>query len=424
MPSQVTNDIESNRTIVQSINQFSFKLIKEFASRHQDDSKNLCFSPFEVFNSLVMLLIGAKGVSEAQLEDMLCLCNFNYNHDIMVYGSSIYFDNRVQIMPTYLDRLREIFSIKPKRVDFSKPEQVIKVINKDAHELTDGAIDGVVNIKDIIDDQNVRLVITNAVFFRGYWLLKFGDVHKDDFFYSNGTKSSKVDMMSHVGKHRYVYCSDLKAQAVSIAYAASEIRMVILLPDSKDSEAIYLVDLMSPERLNDLFKELQGRPKSPTELIIPRFALDAHKVSLQKSVKQMGARSIYEHDMAQLTGICANDRIHLTKLVHKAFILVDERGSFHSTNQSHEENSFMNEQTEPASNVTICFKANHPFMFIILDKDTGVICFMGILADPKEILEVVHEKDLSRGMIHELLNDIDNPTYSDNFSRCTSSSTA
>lgn len=84
----------------------------------------------------------------------------------------------------------------------------------------------------------------------------------------------------------------------------------------------------------------------------------------------------------------------------------------------------MNEQTEPASNVTICFKANHPFMFIILDKDTGVICFMGILADPKEILEVVHEKDLSRGMIHELLNDIDNPTYSDNFSRCTSSSTA
>lgn len=60
-----------------SINQFSFKLLKAFASRHKDDSRNMCFSPLEVFNSLVMLLVGAKGASEAQLEDMLCLRNFN-----------------------------------------------------------------------------------------------------------------------------------------------------------------------------------------------------------------------------------------------------------------------------------------------------------------------------------------------------------
>lgn len=64
-------------TITQSMNQFAFKLLKVFCSRHQSDSRNMCFSPLEVFNSYVMLLIGSKGITETQLEDMLCLKNFN-----------------------------------------------------------------------------------------------------------------------------------------------------------------------------------------------------------------------------------------------------------------------------------------------------------------------------------------------------------
>ena len=62
----------------------------------------------------------------------------------------------------------------------------------------------------------------------------------------------------------------------------------------------------------------------------------------------------------------------------------------------------------------VVFKANHPFVFVILDKDTGVICFMGMFADPKEILEVVNEKDLSREEIHKLLvEEDDDQTESD-----------
>ena len=76
----------AKREIGNSINQFSFKLVKVFASRHKNDSKNMCFSPLEVFNSLVMILVGAKGASEAQMEDMLCLRNFNCKnkHDELI----------------------------------------------------------------------------------------------------------------------------------------------------------------------------------------------------------------------------------------------------------------------------------------------------------------------------------------------------
>lgn len=60
------------------------------------------------------------------------------------------------------------------------------------------------------------------------------------------------------------------------------------------------------------------------------------------------------------------------------------------------------------NDIPVVFKANHPFVFIILDKITGVICFMGVLADPTQILEVVNENDLSHEEIHQLLADNDN----------------
>ena len=123
----------------------------------------------------------------------------------MVYGTSIYIDDRVQIQPDYLSKLKDIFESKPKRVDFSKPEEAVKIINKDANEMTDGVIKCVISLKDINEDPNVRLIISNAVFFRGYWQMKFGDIRKEDFFFSKGTKSAKVDFMSHLGQHRWVY---------------------------------------------------------------------------------------------------------------------------------------------------------------------------------------------------------------------------
>ncbi|KPM08075.1 Sar s 27 allergen (serpin-like protein 7) [Sarcoptes scabiei] len=331
-------------TITQSMNQFAFKLLKVFCSRHQSDSRNMCFSPLEVFNSYVMLLIGSKGITETQLEDMLCLKNFNNpkrykelmelrkwiiksNHEIMVYGTVIYVDRKLQMQPDYLEKVKNMFEIKPKPVDFTKIDECVNLINKEAKAMTDGLIEGVIHQKDLQEEKEIKLIISNAVFFRGYWLFKFGDIHKEPFHYASGKNSAPIDMMSHLGYHRYYYDDYLRADTVSVAYASSDIRMVIILPKSINDEAIYLVDLLDAERLSKLFWQLQHSPKSLTELTIPRFALDAHKVSLQKSVQQMGSTSIYDRDQAELGGICANDRLHLTKLVHKAFILVDERGS-------------------------------------------------------------------------------------------------
>ena len=247
--------LSSRWSIRNSINHFSFKLFKVFASRHQDDSRNMCFSPLEVFNSLAMLLIGAEGITATQLEEMLCLHNFNYqekhdelielrewivksrlpsnaflchprcaaralsiishyshsffhlltgNHDIMVYGTFIYIDKSLEIKSEYVEKLKNMFEIKPKRINFANLDEAIQTINNDSFEITDGVVEGVIAKKDLQDDPHLRLVISNAVFFRGYWQFRFGDIHKAEFYYWAGQKSALIDMMSHVGQHRLV----------------------------------------------------------------------------------------------------------------------------------------------------------------------------------------------------------------------------
>lgn len=88
-------------------------------------------------------------------------------------------------------------------------------------------------------------------------------------------------------------------------------------------------------------------------------------------------------------------------LLSPLFLYVQEESLF-------KDNTNTNEASAP-----VLFKANHPFVFVILDKDTGVICFMGVVADPKEMLEVVNEKDLSREEIHKLLVEEDDESSQD-----------
>jgi serine protease inhibitor len=118
----------------------------------------------------------------------------------------------------------------------------------------------------------------------------------------------------------------------------------------------------------------------------------------------MGAIDIFDESLADLSAM-RDQNIHLTKLVHKAFILVDERGS--SIERVAVELNKNQLKGKVANTKPIKVKANHPFVFIIMDKVSIVALFMGLFADPREMLEVVRESDLSAQQISELLSNSD-----------------
>ena len=110
----------------------------------------------------------------------------------------------------------------------------------------------------------------------------------------------------------------------------------------------------------------------------------------------MRAIDIFDDKLADLSLMC-DKKIHLTKLVSKAFILVDERGS------SYSDVKLKHKQSKDKEFKPQLFRANHPFVFLIADKITNVCVFMGYFGDPQEMLEVVRESDLTPEQINQLL---------------------
>jgi serpin B len=369
-----------------------------------------------------MILIGSRNKSESQLAAVLHLHEFNVdrkkleelmhlrdmimkaNHDIILTSTHLYVHKSIALKEEYKQILRQCFQIKPKSIDFSQVEETVRIMNKDAMDSTDDVIDEVIHEKDITENKNVKLIMTKALFIRGFWATSFDEVIKEDFHFAKREQKANIQMMRQLGRHRYLHSKQLKAQIVSLEYVTSDLQMVLFLPDDESSDAFYLINELNHEKWVSIMTSMRAKKKVIVELTIPRFALDAQKVSLQRTLIKMGAIDIFDESLAHLSAMC-DQKIHLTKLVHKAFILVDERGS--SIERVAVERNKNQLNGKAANTKPIKVKANHPFVFIIMDKVSIVALFMGLFADPREMLEVVRESDLSAQQISELLSNSD-----------------
>ena len=406
------SSVLSKTSVDESANRFGFELFKVFHSRHKNEYKNISFSPLTVFNSLAMILIAAENQSQTQLASVLHLSDIKKdktvlerlkelsrdliesNQDIILAIRFLYINKGIELKEDYKTILKEYFEVKAKKMDFSDVEESVKTINEDSKRSTDGIIDEVIEKKDISgENKNVKLILTNSLFFRGFWSAKFEGEFKEKFtFGKNNQQTADIHMIRHLGLLRHIDFQPLKAHIVSIPYSSNELRMIVILPDDPKSDGHYLIEYLNKHLFETIMNELYGRDGSPIDLMIPEFGLDAQKMSVQRTIKQMGAINIFEESVADLKGM-SESPVFLTKLVHKAFILVDERGSAEGDPRIRK-----TKDVKP-----FVFKANHPFVFLIADKKTKVVLFMSYIGDPREMLEVVKEKDLTQEQIFELL---------------------
>ncbi|XP_054167304.1 serpin B3-like [Oppia nitens] len=432
-----------------SVNEFGFELFKVFMSRHKQQHRNLCFSPLAVYDSLLMSRIGSKNITEKQLSKMLHINDIagavidesvlnewqdlrqtmiKNNHDILMFSNFLYVDDSVQLKDKYLNQLKKYFNTKPKKVTFSNVKETVKTINADSQENTDGVIDGLIIAKDISEDnKNVRLILATSLFFRGFWAQCFDQIEKKEFVIPNNGQSIKINlqMIGQLGQFRYMHSRQLDADIVSIPYVTSDLRMVVILPRDVNSDGHSIIEYLNRDIFATIMDTLQTREKTEVNVWIPRFALNAQKVSLQRTIKQMGAIDLFEESLADLGDMCDQKKIHLTKLVHKTFILVDERGATHSTfkvnhnnnhNNNHKSKTSSTNKTDPNNIIKksiedpncVLFKANHPFVFIITDKTTKVALLMVYFGDAREMLEVILESELTEDQITKLLSEVSN----------------
>jgi serpin B len=252
--------------------------------------------------------------------------------------------------------------------EFAESEKARQTINSWVEKKTNE------KIKDLIPprilDALTRLVLTNAVYFKGEWKEQFKkNGTKKSIFHNAAGNDVSTDMMYN--KARYGYFENDKYQFLEMSYKGNEVSMYVLLP--KETQGLTKVTTnLSIETINSSIKNLK---RQKVKVYFPKFKLNL-SYRLERLMKSLGMNDAFSKraDFSKMTG---NKELYISAIIHKTFIEVDEKG----TEAAAATAVVMRMKSAPPVDSPE-FKADHPFFYFIRENSTGTILFTGRLNDP------------------------------------------
>uniref|UniRef100_A0A286XIN0 Leukocyte elastase inhibitor n=1 Tax=Cavia porcellus TaxID=10141 RepID=A0A286XIN0_CAVPO len=365
---------------------FAIQLLKLLG---QDNPEHNVFcSPVSISSALAMVLLGAKGSTAAQMVQALGLSSVEDPHggfqtlltQVLKLGApySLSIANRLfgeescEFVPSFQESCLRFYKAKMEPLSFAKaPERSRKHINTWVSRKTEGKIPEVL-AKNSIDEES-RLVLINAVYFKGKWDEPFDKSYTRKMpFKINQKEQRPVQMMFQEGKFPRAKVSEVRAQVLELPYVGQELSMVLVLPDEG-------VDLSTVEK-SLTFEKLQTwtspeqMERTKLEVFLPRFKLQ-EDYDMGTVLQALGMEDAFQEGKANLSGMVVDSELCLSKVVHSSVVEVNEEG------------------TEAAAATAIkcvffCavelpkFCADHPFLFFIRHNATHSLLFCGRFVSP------------------------------------------
>ncbi len=349
---------------------------------------NIFFSPFSVSEALAMTYAGAGGDTKRQMASVLHFDALGgYLHAAFSSLQSkvsadgrkkckIYIANAMWgqegfgFLSSFKELVDKYYGGAFFTVDYREHlQEAMKRINKWVSEKTNGKVARIIRKGDI--DRLVRLVLTDAIYFKGLWNFQFDkECTKEQEFHALGGKSVKVQMMSQRG--RFLYYEDKIIQAVALPYAGMHFSMLILLPKPEVNIKV-LEDRLSLEYLQSIREEMS---REIVRLSLPKFKLD-ERYYLKDVLYSMGMKDAFTK-RADFSGMTGNKRLKISKVIHQAHVNVNEFG----TEAAAATAVVMKLKAATPIGKVFRFDANRPFVFMVIHNPTGSILFIGRLTNP------------------------------------------
>jgi serpin B len=373
------------KVVSQGINKFSFDLYKKLKDENKEE--NLFYSPASISIALAMTYAGARGNTEKQMANVLnftlpqdrlhpayskLIENLKSNKDYELnIANALWLQKDYKYLQEFLNIMEKYYKGGFNEVDYiTDPEGARIKINDWVSRETKEKIKDILNPKDIT--RLTRLVLTNAIYFKGKWQTEFNKTatRDEDFYLINGQKT-KVKMMYQKNTFNYYENDDL--QLLEIPYKGNKISMVIILP--KVGKFKTVENIMDEKKLQEWLKNAMG---TEVKVYIPRFKF-TQSFDLSKNLSDMGMEDAFSA-AADFSGINGkkND-LYIRRVIHKAFVEVNEEGT-----EAAAATAVVLDTKALILIKELVFKADHPFIFLIRDKEAGSILFMGRVMDPNK----------------------------------------
>ncbi|XP_077209521.1 leukocyte elastase inhibitor-like [Paroedura picta] len=398
---------------------FGLDLFKEMIQ--QKARENIFFSPLSLQTALAMLMLGAKGDTEVQMEKVL---HFN-EIKASGYGQSsetrpfpahsekqpgvtrlqcekpkdVHFQfqallsriskptkdyelniaNRLygamefEFIPQYVRSTKELYHSELERVDFlNAAEEARQTINSWVQCQTNGKIQDFFPAGAL--DPSTVLVLVNAIYFKGKWLSKFKEKFTTELpFWVTKVKSKNVPMMFQHGTFKWARIQDSPFQVLELLYEGEELSMLLMLPDDGAS-LDQLTRSLSYEKIEE-WTSPSNMCTIEVDLFLPKFKLEG-TYKLNEYLQSMGMTDAFMDGKADFTEMSGKMGLHVSDITQKCLMEVNEEGT--------EAAASSGVQVVPmCAQFPLEFKVNRPFVFLIRDNiPPKSILFCGKYSSP------------------------------------------
>lgn len=384
-------DPAAERIVTNANNRFAFDL---YSQLKEGENANLFFSPFSISSALAITGEGAKGQTADEIRSVFYFpsdattlrngyagINAAINSGDAAYSlrtaNALWAEKTYPFLSEYTENAERYYGAKVTNLDFiGQPEASRITINQWVEEQTND------KIKDLLPagtiDPITRLVITNAIYFKGDWVKQF-DKEKtaDEDFRTTPGKMVKVPMMQRTDEdavYRYAETDDLQLLAMPYEHAGGrQLSMVVLLPKGDNLSPVEAH--LDADSLSDLLRSAKSRQ---VMVYFPKFKLETRYDQLGRTLAAMGMPTAFT-DRADFSGMDGTRNLLISDVIHQAFVDVNEEG----TEAAAATAVVMRLAAAPVEPEPVpVFRADHPFLFLIQDDETGMILFMGRISDP------------------------------------------
>nr|XP_056705778.1 glia-derived nexin [Euleptes europaea] len=348
---------------------------------------NVVVSPHGIASVLGMLQLGADGKTKKQLTTVMrysvngvgkILKKINKaivskkNKDVVTIANAVFAKSGLKMEVPFVSRNNDVFQCGVKSVDFMDPNAACDNINQWVKNETKGMINSVLS-PDAIDSALTRLVLVNAIYFKGLWKSRFQpeNTKKRTFNGADG-KAYQIPMLAQLSVFRCgttTTPNELWYNIIELPYHGESISMLIALPTESTTPLSAIIPHISTKTIQSWMATMVQKR---VQVILPKFTAEA-ETDLKEPLRELGIQDMFEQSKANFAKISRTESLHVSQILQKAKIEVSEDG----TKASAATTAILIARSSPP-----WFVADKPFLFFIRHNPTGAVLFMGQINKP------------------------------------------
>ncbi|XP_074195969.1 serpin B8 isoform X2 [Rhinolophus sinicus] len=366
-PSLMDNLGEANGT-------FAINLLKMLGE--EDNARNVFFSPFSISSALAMVLMGAKGDTEAQISQVKKSTKVSSHFSQKLTNPT---RSTCSELPTdslekrraFKESCQKFYQAELEELSFTEDtEECRSHINDWVTKKTEGKISEILGVGTV--GPLTKLVLVNAIYFKGKWNEQFDRKHTRGMPFKTNQEKKTVQMMFKHADFKMGFVDEVHSQVLELPYVGEELSMTILLPDD-NTDLTTVEKTLTYEKLR-AWTDPEKMTMGKVQVFLPRLKLE-ESYDLESFLRSLGMTDAFEEAKADFSGMSTKKNVPVSKVSHKCFVEVNEEGTEAAAATAVIRNS-------RCSRIEPRFCADHPFLFFIRHHKTNSILFCGRFSSP------------------------------------------